>query len=75
MSNKRLGKGIEALIRPAKEKTTPIVPGSIFVALKLINTNPNQPRKIFDKKKIEELADSIIEKGILTPLTVKKDNN
>ncbi len=75
MSNKRLGKGIEALIRPSKEKTTPIVPGSIFVSMKLIKINPNQPRKIFDKKKIEELADSIIEKGILTPLTVKKDKN
>ena len=33
-----------------------------------IKTNPEQPRKIFDEIKLEELADSIKENGILQPL-------
>ena len=53
MSIKRLGKGLEALIRPEKD---PIVESSIAnlsgvleIALKDINPNPNQPRRYFDE--------------------------
>lgn len=35
-----------------------------------IKTNPNQPRKIFKEKELEELADSIRENGIILPLIV-----
>ena len=76
MSNKRLGKGLEALIRPAKERKKPTPEtGATLIPVKSIRENPHQPRKIFDSKKLEEMADSIKEKGILTPITVKEDGD
>ncbi|MDP6684323.1 MAG: ParB/RepB/Spo0J family partition protein [Candidatus Marinimicrobia bacterium] len=75
MSSKRLGKGLEALIRPAKKREEAPAPGAILIPLKSIKENPHQPRKIFDSKKMEEMADSIREKGIITPITVKEDGD
>ena len=76
MSNKRLGKGLKALIRPVEEaKTVPTKVGAMLIPVKSIKVNPHQPRKIFDAKKMEEMADSIREKGILTPITVKEDGD
>lgn len=40
----------------------------------LIKPNPNQPRKIFDEEKLKELSDSIVEHGLLQPVTVREDN-
>lgn len=34
--------------------------------------NPNQPRQIFEKEPLQELANSIKEKGIIQPLLVRK---
>jgi|TARA_B110000037_G_scaffold32210_1_gene38766 ParB family chromosome partitioning protein len=77
VSIKRLGKGLEALIRPEKD---PIVESSIAnlsgvleIALKDINPNPNQPRRYFDEEKLAELVQSIKAKGILTPITIRKN--
>jgi len=39
-----------------------------------IKPNPHQPRKIFDEDKLRELSDSIIEHGLLQPITVIEDN-
>lgn len=39
----------------------------------LIKPNPNQPRKIFDETKLKELSDSIVEHGLLQPVTVRED--
>jgi len=76
VSNKRLGKGLKALIRPAKERKKPTPEtGATLIPVKSIRENPHQPRKIFDSKKLEEMADSIKEKGILTPITVKEDGD
>ena len=38
--------------------------------LSLIQANPNQPRKIFDEEKLQELSSSILEHGLLQPITV-----
>lgn len=35
----------------------------------------NQPRKMFDKEKLDELTDSIKEHGVLQPILVVKDEN
>lgn len=35
----------------------------------------NQPRKVFDKEKLDELTDSIKEHGVLQPILVVKDEN
>jgi len=74
MATKRLGKGINALIRPpSKQDTSPA--GVTNLPISKIKTNPHQPRKKFDKKSLVELASSIKEKGVITPITVKTDGN
>lgn len=42
----------------------------LLVDINAIKTNPNQPRKIFKEKDLEELAESIKENGIIQPLIV-----
>lgn len=44
--------------------------GPQLVHVSSIKTNPNQPRKIFKEKDLEELAESIKENGIIQPLIV-----
>ena len=37
-----------------------------------IRSNPYQPRKVFDEKSLNELAESIKEHGVVQPVIVKK---
>ena len=69
---------MEALIRPeAEQKKKPdkkpvaTKPGVTEIPLKEIRPNPNQPRRDFDELALEELAASIKEKGVVTPVTVR----
>ena len=77
MSSNRLGKGLGALIRPEKEskkkpsKKSIDKPGVMEVRVKDIHPNPNQPRREFDQNSLEELANSIKLKGVVTPVTVR----
>ena len=71
MNKKRvLGKGIEALI-PVNEDTASQVK---ILGIEELTPNPFQPRTSFKDEKIEELASSIKEKGVLQPLIVRKAN-
>ena len=47
------------------------------VELNITEVEPmlNQPRKVFDKEKMEELTDSIRENGVIQPILVVKDSN
>lgn len=47
-----------------------------YLSISVIEPDANLPRKLFNEKKVNELANSIKEKGVLEPLTVrpKKDN-
>lgn len=40
-----------------------------------IQPNPDQPRNNFDQEKLEELANSIQEKGVIQPILVRKIND
>ena len=82
MSSNRLGKGLEALIRPEKEpkkkktiKKTNTSPGVTEILISDIRPNPNQPRREFDESTLEELASSIKLKGVVTPITVRNVEN
>lgn len=44
----------------------------ISIPLSRIEPNPNQPRKYFDEKALDELSDSIAEFGVIQPITVRK---
>ena len=81
MSVKRLGKGLGALIRPDGEndvnkafKSDISYSGVSKIDISEIKANPNQPRRFFDEKKLLELVDSIKQKGVITPITVRKKN-
>ena len=77
MATKRLGKGLEALIRSDsfsnEEKAKHA--GITKILLSKIKTNPYQPRKEFDKKSLEDLALSIKQKGVISPITVREESN
>ena len=68
---KVLGKGLGALI---PEIENGLEPGETSLSCNIddIQVNPNQPRTVFNQEKIEELAHSIKEKGIIQPLLVKE---
>ena len=68
-----MGKGLGALISDtgvAQENPT-------VVELKIIEVEPNknQPRTNFDDEKLEDLAASIREHGVISPILVKKQSN
>lgn len=44
----------------------------LLLEINLIDEDPNQPRKIFDEEKLQELTDSIVARGIKTPISVHK---
>jgi len=64
-----LGKGLGALI-PELEPEGP--KSLLFCGIEEIHPNRSQPRKHFDESRLQELADSIKEKGILEPLIVRR---
>jgi len=68
----RLGRGLSALI-PEREDTFPNGSGQLFeIEVALIRANPFQPRLDFDPVALEELKQSIKEKGVIQPITVRK---
>lgn len=46
--------------------------GALSVPIEQISPDPGQPRKVFDKGRLEELAASIAEEGVLQPLIVRE---
>lgn len=82
MAKKGLGKGLGALIpgNLSLEKSGDIFKEStqdkiLNVPLNKIISNPNQPRRDFNQDKIEELAQSIKENGLIQPIIVRKEKD
>ncbi|MBQ2651107.1 MAG: ParB/RepB/Spo0J family partition protein [Clostridia bacterium] len=67
-SGKGLGKGLSALFGEEFNDETQLN----AIKLRDIEPNPNQPRREFDPVALEELAESIRQNGIITPITVRK---
>ncbi len=82
--NRGLGKGLDALFAdqaPVSERKDngemQRVDDSdrvLYIDINDIKPNANQPRKNFNAEKIRELADSIVEHGIIQPLVVRESN-
>jgi len=73
MADKRLGRGLRALIPEiAPEETEERVSSIQEIDVRRIKPNPFQPRLNFDESALEELKNSIAEKGIIQPLSVRK---
>ena len=77
VSNKKLGKGLSSLLgnkedlNLEKKKDN----GLLLIPIERIFRDENQPRKEFDKDKIEELAQSINKNGLIQPLIVTKKDS
>ncbi len=69
VERKRLGKGLGALIPEAVDDAAE----TNEIALDIIRPNPFQPRKNFSDEKIEELAKSIQEHGVIQAVVVTPD--
>jgi ParB family chromosome partitioning protein len=70
MSKKALGRGLDALI-PKKQLDEKRGPAQ-QIPLSKIKPNPFQPRKTFRPEDLQELTQSIKEKGVLQPIMVRK---
>ena len=68
---KRLGKGISALIPESENKTD----GISNLTIDSIVPNKNQPRKSFNEEKLKDLISSIREKGVIQPVVVRTSDN
>lgn len=84
MADKRrpaLGRGMAALLSNAPPPSSvvampaPAVPGRAVLALPIeaVERNPDQPRKHFEEARLEELAASIREHGIIEPILVRRE--
>ena len=78
VSNKKLGKGLSSLLgnKANLNFDKKNENGLLLIPIENIFRDENQPRKEFDKEKIEDLAQSIHKNGLIQPLilTKKLDN-
>ena len=81
-NNSKLGSGLEAifgsdinsLLDDIQNGNEPegVTTSNTSLILADIRPNPYQPREIFDEEKLKELADSIKEHGVFTPVLVRR---
>jgi len=78
-----LGRGLSALIPKSPAKEVSLAAGEVredtggigviaSVDLDKVHPNPYQPRSDFDTGSLEELSRSILEKGVIQPVTVRR---
>ena len=67
-NRKGLGRGLSSLIGETKVETQ-----KNHISISDLVPNKYQPRKIFDETNLDELANSIKERGIIQPIAVRKD--
>jgi ParB family chromosome partitioning protein len=74
-----LGRGLSALMADmndnatSEEATTEPRRADMTVPIENVRPNPDQPRRSFTQEALQELSDSIAEKGIIQPLIVRPD--
>ena len=69
-----LGRGLDSLI--STEDVRPELSSTINeIEISLIDANPNQPRRTFDEEALKELADSISEHCVISPITLKQNED
>ena len=69
-NKKGLGRGLSSLIGDNETKSS-----SHKISISSIVPNRNQPRKLFEKESLNELTNSIKERGIIQPLIVRKSDD
>ena len=69
-NKKGLGRGLSSLIGDSDIKTS-----NNNISISSIIPKKNQPRKLFEKDALDELTNSIKERGIIQPLIVRKSDH
>src|SRR6056300_1467127 len=67
---KGLGRGLSSLIGESK-----VEPQTSKIQIGELVPNKYQPRKIFDESNLEDLTNSIKERGMIQPIIVRKSND
>ena len=78
MVNKKLGKGLSSLLgnrNTITQQNDTENNGLLLVPIEKIFRDETQPRKEFDKDKIDELAQSIKKNGLIQPIILVKRND
>lgn len=73
-----LGKGLSAILSDKYDsQALEFADNSQVIELRIVDVEPNkdQPRKAFDKEKLDELADSISKHGVIQPIIVTKKDD
>ena len=71
-----LGRGLNALLDASTKQedsneAQALSAGTLMIDIRKIEPNPGQPRQFFDDATLEELADSMKNYGVISPLVVK----
>ena len=69
-TQKGLGRGLGALLGDFGDETAETGPYQLLPIYK-VEPNPDQPRQDFDEAQLQALAESIVEHGMIQPLTVR----
>jgi len=73
VKRRALGRGLDALLPvPGGSERVPIRRDFFLAGIEDIHPSPDQPRKVFDEAKLEELAQSIRSEGLIQPLVVRE---
>ncbi len=70
MSKQKLGRGLEALMSPLTANKLSSNEKIISISVDKIKPNKNQPRTDFNEEKLQELANSIRQNGLIEPIIV-----
>lgn len=77
VKSRGLGRGLSALMAdvnesPISQSDSGVRRADMMVPIENISPNPDQPRRRFDPEHLEDLANSIREKGVIQPLIVRE---
>jgi ParB family chromosome partitioning protein len=72
--NSGLGRGLDAIFldNSLMEDSAPKNEGVTKIKISLVDPKRDQPRKYFDKEALDQLAESIVENGLLQPILVRE---
>ena len=75
-NKKGLGRGLSSLMgdTDTQHSTTPTISSETKISIAKLRPSPLQPRRVFDKNSINELAESIKSKGLVQPILVRPSN-
>ena len=75
-NKKGLGRGLSSLMgdTDTQHSTNPTSSSETTISIAKLRPSPLQPRRVFDKNSINELAESIKSKGLVQPILVRPSN-